>query len=61
MVVINANFVVLECQILHTKFQSSGHYGSADDFEAFYHINGQGGHLGHLTWTKSIIFLFLFA
>ena len=35
--------------------------GSGEDFFKVFTIHGHGGHLGHVTWTKYIKFLFPFA
>ena len=46
------NLVVLEHQILHTKFQGHRPFGSGEeDFLKAFTIYGHGGHLGHVTRT----------
>ena len=61
-VIIYINFEGLNPQMGHTKFQ--GNWPSSSWEEAFFKnftIYGHGGHLGHVTWTKYIIFLSPFA
>ena len=51
MVTIYMNIVELESLMLHAKFQDHRTSGSGVDFFLFFTIYGQGGHLGHVTWT----------
>ena len=62
MVIIYINFVALESQMLHAKFQDHRTSGSGEeDFKGFYYIwDGHGGHLGHMTWTNYMNFRSLF-
>ena len=54
-VIIWANLVVFECQMLFTKFQWYRPFGSEEeDFLKILTIYVHGGHLGHVTSTASI-------
>ena len=47
---IYTNFVELESQMLHAKFQDNRTSGSGEeDFFKVFAIYGHGGHLGHVT------------
>ena len=52
------NFVELESPMLHAKFQDhrTSDFGGEDFFKVFT-IYGNGGNLGHVTWTIYINFL----
>ena len=61
-VIIYINFKELTPQMLHTKFQCNRRCGSGEkDFLKVIPIYGHGSHLGHVTQTKYINFLSLFA
>ena len=47
--------------MLHTEFQGNQPIDFGEDFLRFFTIYGHGGHLYHVTWTKYINFLSLFA
>ena len=41
--------------MLHAKFQDPRRFGSGEDFLKVKAIYSPGGHLGHVTWTISLI------
>ena len=55
-VIIDINLVVLESQMLHTKFQGNWPRGSGAVFKVFA-IYGHDGNLGHVTFTNYINFV----
>ena len=50
------NFVELESQMLHAKFQDHRTSGSREEKNKVFSIYGHAGHLGHVTWAIYINF-----
>ena len=60
-VIIYINSEGLNPIMLHTKFQGNRSSGLGEDFFKVFNLYGHEAHLGHVTRTKYINFLFPFA